>query len=506
MENIVRYHEKVLDFLIKERLVNPNLFFVPRQRNVSQRLDKGYWFIGNDYYLNVSFWKGRNWKQKIHNIGFVILHNKKSYIDLSSEGDINKSNFLQLIADKIGGFKKENPNRWIRGFKGVDYLENLRYFIETIKPVIDDLIVQQNPVGINLIDEISHNKIAQKVINKRKKQLEYGKSNKLVRICWNREGWKYPSGSNGKSKSRQAFENVNRYGHEEWLFDKTKIFNGYHYGFVESLRLKTPIHYGSTYNIQLFTVHNSGKKYNVGVIKNAHCITPEESSQIYGEYKRLGYLDEMKSQVERVNGNWDTAIFNNSNGFFNIKFKFSDVDLVDDFEEISNADINITTNRMKLLSQKNQLLIETTDDSLPEGNKKSTHKRKKVFKGSCEYDPYHDKIQNALWDYLKASGEYIKVQIEKDRVDLKGLTLANDWHYYEIKTDNPKLSIRKALGQVMEYAFYPDKWKAKKLIVVSDTKPNSDTINYLNFIRKEFSLPIYYRYFKLEEDYLSEDY
>jgi len=29
------------------------------------------------------------------------------------------------------------------------------------------------------------------------------------------------------------------------------------------------------------------------------------------------------------------------------------------------------------------------------------------------------------------------------------------WHYFEIKTDSSKLSIRKALGQILEYAYWP---------------------------------------------------
>jgi len=80
------------------------------------------------------------------------------------------------------------------------------------------------------------------------------------------------------------------------------------------------------------------------------------------------------------------------------------------------------------------------------------------------------------------------------------------WHYFELKTDNAKQSIRKALGQILEYAFFPNANKAEKLIIVSDEKPSEDVIKYLNHIRNLFDLPIVYKYFNLEENELSDDY
>lgn len=141
---------------------------------------------------------------------------------------------------------------------------------------------------------------------------------------------------------------------------------------------------------------------------------------------------------------------------------------------------------------------------MSEGKEKSIELRKRILPGSVEYDPYHDKIQRVLRRVLKK--EYQVVLYENYRVDLKAKTDSNHWHFFEIKTCLPKQSIRIAIGQLMEYAYFPSKERASKLIVISDQEPDPDLQHYLIFIRQKFKLPIYYRYFLLETEFLSKEY
>ena len=103
--------------------------------------------------------------------------------------------------------------------------------------------------------------------------------NKISKICWNSEGWKFPSGSKGKSAASNSFEAEYGYGHEEWLFDKTRMVQGYHYAFLQPLNLKSDKHVGKTYNLLLYTI-TDGTKYFVGEIKNAECVSKKESKKI----------------------------------------------------------------------------------------------------------------------------------------------------------------------------------------------------------------------------------
>jgi hypothetical protein len=504
MKNIVKIHEKVLDFLIKERENNPSLYFMPRKINNKNRLNKGYWFLGNDDYLHLSFWNGIDWKEQIHNIGFVIRKDKSSYIELSGKDSPNKLHFLNNLANHLGGFTTISHSKWQKHYKGKDYINNLEKFLRNEKIEIDNFI-QNNSSEIYLIDRGLFDKYGVPIIERRNSQIEYGNINKVARICWNEEGWKYPSGSKGKSTSPESYEHIHGFGHEEWLFDKSKIIDGYHYAFLQPLNVESGKHVNKQYNISLFSINNQKQKYYVGEIKNVKCINRKESREVFEKYESHGWINELKTQVERVGGSWESWISSNPELLFNVKFQFKDVIRPDELEEISDDDINITTYRFNLLPKKMEFSIKNLpEDDLNEGNKKKTEPRKKVYDSESIYDPYHDKMQNALMDYLKGTGEYEIVKIETERVDIKSKTNEGNWHYFEVKTDNPKLSIRKAIGQIMEYAYYPDLEKASKLIIVADEIPDEKTARYLQFIRGKFGIPVSYKSFNLYE--LSEDY
>jgi hypothetical protein len=512
MENITRIHEKILDHLLQLRKVDNGLYFVPRKINKKKRLDKGYWFLGDENYLHLSFWDGGDWKEKIHNIGFVILRDKTSYIEFSAQDSSYKASFLALVANKLVGFKKdENKNKWRKYYSGKDYIKNLDEFIFNTKPIIDKLIIARKPKGINLLNKFFFDNYTKKIIENREKQIQFGEKNKLSKICWNTENWKFPSGSQGKSVSVESYEAGSGYGHEEWLFDKSKIIDGYHYAFLQPLNIKTDRHENKVYNISLFTTNNRDKQYFAGEIRNVECISSDESARVYNIYKANGWIEKMREDIQMVGANYKKFNETPPEIFFNIRFKFQDVILSDELIEIAKNDINITTNHYRLLPLKSEIIfaIHNDYDEDDEGNKRNTNKRRKVFNGECEYDPYHDQMQNAIFDLLNNSKQhcgYEKIFIEKGRVDIKARTQEGTWHYFELKTDNAKQSIRKALGQILEYAFFPDENKAEKLIIVSDEIPNEDIIKYLNHIRTLFGLPIFYKYFNLEKNELSDDY
>ena len=511
MKKIIRIHEKVLDHLLDLHKLDNRFYFVPRKINNKKRRDKGYWFLGNDHYLHLSFWNGTDWKEKIHNIGLVILSDRTSYIELSAQDSPEKAIFLKKIASKLPGFKKDgNKNKWHKRYSGTNYIENLNDFIQNFKPVIDELIKTENPNDIRLLNESFFNKYTKKIIALREEQIEVGTINKLSRICWNTENWKFPSGSQGKSFATDSYESNYGFGYEEWLFDKFKIVDEYHYAFLQPLFLKTGKHENKNYNISLLTINNLNKKYFAGEIRNVECITREESERVFHIYKQKGWIDQMKNDVLKVGANHHKLNEAEPHTFFNIRFQFKDVSLPEDLIEIATDDINITTSRYKLLPQKAQIGLQPMHEegSEPEGNHKNTKKRKKVFNVDCEYDPYHDQMQNAIFDLLKNSDQYNykKVFIEKGRVDIKAITNENTCHYFELKTCNAKQSIRLALGQILEYAYFPENELAEKLIIIADDKPSENVVKYLNHIRSKFDLPISYRYFDLETNQLSDDY
>lgn len=66
--------------------------------------------------------------------------------------------------------------------------------------------------------------------------------------------------------------------------------------------------------------------------------------------------------------------------------------------------------------------------------------------------------------------------------------------FYEIKTsDSIRFCIREALSQLMEYSYWPDTNNSTKLIIVSENYMTDEAQKYLNKLRKEFRIPIWYQ-------------
>lgn len=328
--------------------------------------------------------------------------------------------------------------------------------------------------------------------------------NKISRICWNTEGWKFPSGSTGKSKLSKTYEGQYGFGHEEWLFDKSRIINGIHYAYIQPIARR---HEGSKFNISLYTRTNS-TNFFVGEIKNAICISKNEAEEIKKYYKQKGWLREMLRELEKAG--IDSKILKKDFNF-NIKFKFNNVHLPDELIEISNTDKNISTFRYKLLDKRTNFKFATIAETgtAHSGCKtKNLKKRIRQYKGETIFDPIHDKIQVSIYKLLrkKYKSVYENIYMESDRIDIKAKTHSKKWHYFEIKSNSPKLSIRNALGQLLEYSYWPGSMKAEKLIIVSHGVPDSNTTKYLNWLRKNFKIPIFYKVFNLENNSLSKDY
>ena len=516
MNTITTIHQKVLDHFIKRRQADPTFSFVPRKINNKGRLDAGYWFLGNEHYVHISFWNGEDWKEKIHNIGFVIHSDRSCKIELSAQDSTEKAAFLEKVVASLKGFGKDpNKNKWYKWLDGTKYISALITFIKKDKPIIDRLLDTEKPIGISKLNKEFDDKYVSKIIDMRNEQIAYGTVNKIARITWNTKKWHFPSGPEGKSLYAGAHEAFAGFGHEEWLLDKTAIIDGFHYAFLRSLDLKGNQHVGNIYDITLFTTNNLGKTYEVGVIRECECISKEKSAEIYKLYRSTGWLKRMENDLNRVHADVRKFKEIHPEGFFNIRFKFKNFQASDELLEISDFDVNITTTHFTLLPKKTPSLlhnsIETnstlSDDNDGSGNLKNTNKRKKAFNMECEYDPYHDMMQNSLFELLSSGFEgYQNVKIESGRVDLKAQTPSNHCHYFEIKTDSPKLSIRKALGQVMEYAYFPSNERAEKLIIIAGDQPDEASIEYLLFVRKKFGIPVYYRAFDLECKNLTREY
>lgn len=69
----------------------------------------------------------------------------------------------------------------------------------------------------------------------------------------------------------------------------------------------------------------------------------------------------------------------------------------------------------------------------------------------------------------------------------------NVYWFYEVKTSRfPRACLREAVGQLLEYAFWPGAQEANRLVVVGESPIDKDATEYLCRLKEHFSLPIEY--------------
>jgi hypothetical protein len=109
----------------------------------------------------------------------------------------------------------------------------------------------------------------------------------------------------------------------------------------------------------------------------------------------------------------------------------------------------------------------------------------------------HNALQEALYNRLASQFAEDNVGIELasgvgTSVDLVVRRPDGYW-FYEIKTaHSPRACIREALGQLLEYAFWPGAQEASRLVVVGESVLDQAGGGYLRLLRSRFSLPIDY--------------
>ena len=99
-------HQEVFDLLMKYHKEDDNFLFAFRQINRASKLDKGYWFLGGDDYLAVSFWRGTDWKSKNPRIFFQIRKNGDSSLEFRNSDVSSKYDFFNInLLEEVGAEK-----------------------------------------------------------------------------------------------------------------------------------------------------------------------------------------------------------------------------------------------------------------------------------------------------------------------------------------------------------------------------------------------------------------
>lgn len=363
-------------------------------------------------------------------------------------------------------------------------------------------------------------------------EIQFGKvitnEKRISRLAYNSNGWVMPSGFYGKSNHKDSYEADYGYGHEEWLFDTSKRINGYHYGFLEPIRKQQDAYKGKTYNVWLYTINGvSKKRYWVGEINNLEVLDQNEANAIKHKYEKNGWLREMEEQIVASGAN--NSGFSNcpSTGLFNVRYKPEDLKVEDPYYELPLNHPVVEQSRYAFAYFKEEFQIfqsEKEQDTFTftgEDVETDGYDNTTVGVGTYNREPrtieityLHKAISKKLTKVLKEKYGSSNVKTERssgvgrNRIDIIANIHKEGISFYEIKTYNAvKTSIREAIGQLFEYSMWPDKMKANQLIIVTQKHNDiEDVKKYFSHLRSTLGIKIYYQWFDIESNELSDKY
>jgi hypothetical protein len=124
-----------------------------------------------------------------------------------------------------------------------------------------------------------------------------------------------------------------------------------------------------------------------------------------------------------------------------------------------------------------------------------------VSERTIEIDLRQKRIQDALHRYLVSCFGRDNVGVEQRTfnrsVDLAVQKGGKLW-YYEVKTAQSAMQcIREALGQLLEYSYWPLMQEADRLIIVGQESSTAASRKYISLLRKRFKIPVEYQQFNL---------
>lgn len=322
---------------------------------------------------------------------------------------------------------------------------------------------------------------------------------KLARIAFNSGGWKKPTGDAGELESGETYNARNKFGHEDWLFRDEWVIDGWRYAFIQGMNKSRKAYLGESLNVTLYTLQPDRRRRLVATINGLEALGDQQARDAVDVFRAKGWLKTMQDEVKAIGGTAE-ALGNPewAEHVLNVRFRLANVDAYSP-ETFLPDDEWIRDRHRYMLYKLEPSDLERIERYAP-GRRGSQEAPKihKLFRRGVkpvEYTPEHDRMQARLMAELQQEYGKDHVWREQDFVDLRVET-ENELIYFEIKTDlDPRVVIRHALGQIIEYAYHPARAgrRPDKLVIVGRTELGEQEVTYLSDLCERFSLPVCYR-------------
>ncbi|MBN4079977.1 hypothetical protein JYT60_01940, partial [bacterium AH-315-C08] len=267
--------------------------------------------------------------------------------------------------------------------------------------------------------------------------------------------------------------------------------------------------------IDLYSINSDERRsYWIAELKNAEVIDEKLEKIAIKIYEEKGWLEGMRKDLRDVEA--DVESFNEmieQDELFNIRFRAQDAFVFD--EPVSFADDEIISNtRYVFIRRENaRREIEPSEELVSGTGEKEIldGKTQKRNQKTVECSQLHNQIQNSLLVYLSKAYPKDETQLEgrtnyATSVDLYRYAADGLRYFYEVKTyPSAKACIRAALGQLLEYAFYPDCKRADHLIIVSQAPLRENDRRYIKHLQSQFPFSLGYIQFDHDNGKIIEE-
>jgi hypothetical protein len=221
--------------------------------------------------------------------------------------------------------------------------------------------------------------------------------------------------------------------------------------------------------------------------------------ELFSGYKMWSWVDGNRTSTEIVHEIASSIVKPKTFIFFGKLMDIKTLNyntILSTFDKMLPIYKSIESNEMKIKTNLNsKFIFKKTDISLPQSRNYSA---KQI---EIEIDIRHSKIQENLVNELYKKYGINNVSLEHPIHGNKIDVVVNDdgkMIFYEIKTaPTARDCIRQALGQILDYAYWPGQKNAEELFIVGENSIDKRTEAYLYYLNKICGIKLKYLQIKL---------
>ena len=322
----------------------------------------------------------------------------------------------------------------------------------------------------------------------------------LQRLCWNSNGYHYPAGQT--KDVDKGFAGEHGFGYEEWNFNTNDVIDGFCYGYM----YQTPKNFeGKKFDIYFFNKDNCKRDWLIGVYKDAQFLNTKQRMALEKKFKKSEIFIRRKQELinlginRKLVSNYILGNTEEEKFVFplNIVISPKKIILLDNpilMNDLVKERLNYHYTTAENITGKNKLkeinsifdklrlnsLSLKDDIALNENPYMRT-----LNHGEKLIEPLHNKLSNDFKKYLIGQ-LFVDIKQECGSIDLVARKDKSTYMFElkVVKTPSVRYSIREALGQLLEYNYYPNREKYDYLNIVLNRRPSEHEIAWCKKLNK----------------------